>query len=310
MTRIFVTRRLPAICNELLASHFVVEANEDSQPLSTESLHDVLAAYDGVLTSVSDKVTAACMEGARVRAISNYGVGLDNIEVEAARARGIAVYHVPHVVTDSTADLTFALLLSLVRRIPPAQHFVRNGQWRCWDPGLFVGEELAGKTLGILGYGRIGRAVARRAQGFGMRVIAQDEAPAPDEALVLLDVLLRESDVISIHLPLTPATRGMVNLEMMRRMHRRPILLNLARGPIVKTDDLVCALREGLVRGAALDVTDPEPIGGDHPLVQMENCLVVPHIGTSTEECRGAMARHAARNLIEHFGRDRGLVRA
>lgn len=314
MKRVLITRRLPAVARDLLAAHFAVDENATGAPLPAERLAEAVAAYDGILSTVADRFSSDVLARAdRLRVISNYATGLDNVDLDGARRRSIAVYNLPDVVTDSTADLTLALLLALVRRIPQAQQFVRDGGWRQWDPELLVGEELAGKTYGVLGCGRIGRAVARRAAGFGMTVLcAGDPARALRTAHdgpsrhVPLEELLEGSDYVSLHVPLNQATRGMVDLAMMERMRRRPILINAARGPVVRTDDLAAALGRGLLRGAALDVTDPEPIPPDHPLLRLESCLIVPHIGTATAECRHLMAQKAAERIVEHLGASLG----
>jgi glyoxylate reductase len=228
--------------------------------------------------------------------------------VEHANSLGIAVYNTPDVVTHSTADLTFSLLLSLIRKISQAQDFVRQDRWKGWDPELFPGEELFGKIFGILGFGKIGQAVACRALGFGLQIIyhdpfVKDIDPYLDKQVfpVDLDSLLSRSHYISIHVSLTEESAGIINRSTIAQMSRQPVIINLARGPVVDTNALVEALEKGDVRGAALDVTDPEPLPGGHPLCNLENCIVVPHIGTSTLECRNNMARRAAQNIINHF---------
>ncbi|HNA61910.1 MAG TPA: NAD(P)-dependent oxidoreductase, partial [Rhabdochlamydiaceae bacterium] len=184
-----------------------------------------------------------------------------------------------------------------------AKAYVREGRWRGWEPALLLGEELSGKNFGIIGYGKIGKAVANRALAFGLKVLVYTRSPITDSRVrqVGLDELYTESDYISIHAPLTPQTLGMIDKKALQKMKRHPILINMARGSMIKTDDLVKALMEGAIRGAALDVTDPEPLAGSHPLCHLENCLVLPHIGSATVECRTNMSRIAAQNIIGYF---------
>ncbi len=301
---IFITRKIPAIAKELLSKHFYVEENSGPNALTKEKLKEAAQKFDGLLTMFNDNIDADVLKSAKVKAISNYAIGLDNIDRELARQLGIAVYNTPDIVTNSTADLTLALLLAFVRRIPQAREYVRTGHWEQFDPLLFLGEELSGKTFGILGYGRIGKAVAKRAKGFGLKVIVYHRSHVVQESeveQVSFEDLLARVDYLSLHVPLTPETRNLINLQVMTKMIKRPILINMARGAIIHTDDLVIALTKNLVRGAVLDVTSPEPLPYEHPLCHMENCLVIPHLGTATLECREAMAKIAAENLIQHF---------
>lgn len=309
MTRVFITRELPPIAAEILGAHFEVDQSATSGPLPREKLASVCREYDGIVSTVADTLSAEVLgEGGPLVAISNYAMGVDNVDLAAAAKRNIRVYHLPDVVSNSTADHTFALLLALIRRVPAADAYVRESRWGAWDPAIFVGEELAGKTIGIIGYGRVGRAVARRAIGFDLSVVFVNRSRVEiDEPLrkrvmqVTMDELGASADYVTVHVPLTSETRGLVNLERMKTFTKRPILVNMARGDVVDTDALVTALRSGLLRGAALDVTAPEPIAGDHPLCSLPNCLITPHIGTSTLECRREMARVAALNLLRHF---------
>lgn len=309
MRRIFITRRLPSVAKEMLSKHFEVDENPKNEPIPKSRLPEIVADYNGVLSTVCDKFTQEMLKKSdKLEAISNYAVGLDNIDVEFANSIGISVYNTPDIVTNSTADLTFALLLSLIRKISHAREFVRQDKWKSWDPEIFLGEELAGKKFGIIGFGRVGQAVAKRAIGFGLNVIFYDpyvEVVDPHlksrTTQVELDELLKDSDYISIHVTLTNETKEMINLNSIRMMAKKPIILNIARGAIIDTDGLVDALRNGLIRGAALDVTYPEPIPGNHSICNFENCIVVPHIGTATEECRYSMAELAAQNIIKHF---------
>lgn len=304
MKKVFITHRLPEVARTLLEPHFEVRSNPENKALSEAELKDVATTNDVILATVLNKLTKDVLaEAGRLEVISNYAAGLDNIDLEYAEEKGIAVYNTPGIVTNSTADLTMALFLTLARRVPEATSFVKSGEWKCWDPEILLGDELEGKRFGIIGMGQIGQAVAKRAQGFGMEVIYYNRSNLDIQGAeaVSLDALLGESDYISIHVPLTDETRGMINKETIKKMRKKPVLLNLARGGVVNTDDLVEALKSGDIRAAGLDVTDPEPIPKDHELCRMENCIVVPHIGTATTECRHKMAEMAARNILKHY---------
>lgn len=309
MKKVFITRPLPQIAKQMLAQYFLVEENPVDEILARDKLKKVVQEYDGVLTTIGDIINKEILsEAKKAKVISNYAIGLDNIDLELAKSLGIRVCNTPDVVTASTADLTLAILLALVRKIPEARDYVRKDRWKGWEPGIFIGEELHGKTLGILGYGRIGKAVAKRALGFCMKVAvyhrsqtAFEEGMGEGISQVSFEELLKNSDYLSLHVPLTPETKNMIGLSEMKKMAKKPVLINVSRGGIVNTDDLVTALQQGILRGAALDVTAPEPISGAHPLCMMENCLIVPHIGTATKECREKQAVHAAQNLIDNL---------
>lgn len=291
------------IAKELLSRHFSVDENPQDEPLSRDELKRVLKEYDGILSTIPDRLDRDILSGANLRVISNCAAGLDNVDLVAAKEKNITVFNVPDATTESTADLTFAILLSLIRKVGEAKAYVREGRWRGWEPALLLGEELSGKNFGIIGYGKIGKAVANRALAFGLKVLVYTRSPITDSRVrqVGLDELYTESDYISIHAPLTPQTLGMIDKKALQKMKRHPILINMARGSMIKTDDLVKALMEGAIRGAALDVTDPEPLAGSHPLCHLENCLVLPHIGSATVECRTNMSRIAAQNIIGYF---------
>jgi len=242
---------------------------------------------------LTDRLDAKLIAGAaRLKAISNYAVGCDNIDLKAASARGIPVGHTPDVLTEATADLAFALLLAAARKLPEAVESVRNGDWRTWEPGMHLGHEVHGATLGIVGLGRIGRAVARRAEGFEMTVLHTGQAGGS------LDHLLAQSDFVSLHCPLTPATRHLLDSTALARMRPTAILVNTARGAIVDQDALAQALHEGRIAGAALDVSDPEPLPGAHPLMRAPNLILTPHIGSATRAARERMAELAVENLL------------
>jgi len=240
----------------------------------------------------------------QLRVISNFAVGYDNVDVPAATARGVAVCNTAGVLTETTADFTWALLMAAARRVVEGADYVRAGRWQTWGPLLLLGRDLTGATLGIVGFGRIGREVAKRARGFDMRVLAsdtfEDEAAATEFGATYrpLDDLLREADFVTLHVALTPETEHLIGAREFGLMKREAILVNAARGPVVDTDALVAALRDGTIGGAAMDVTDPEPLPVDHPLVAMPNALVVPHIASATVATRDRMAELAAGNLL------------
>jgi glyoxylate reductase len=236
--------------------------------------------------------------------ISNFAVGYDNIDVPAATERGVLVCNTPEVLTNATADHTWALLLAAARRIPESIAYVRDGKWKTWGPLLLLGREVSGATIGIVGLGRIGKEVAKRARGFDMRVLAfdpfEDAAFAQEHGVsyVPLEQLLADSDFVTLHVALTPDTQHLIGAVELDRMKPTAILVNASRGPVVDTDALIDALRNGSILGAALDVTDPEPLPADHPLVNMTNCIVVPHTASATVQTRDHMAELAAKNLL------------
>ncbi len=263
----------------------------------------------GLLTSLNVRIDEALLAQApHLRVVSNFAVGVDNIDLVACTRRGIPVGHTPGVLTDATADLAMALLLAAARRLPEAAADARAGRWGLWSPTDWLGRDLSGATLGIVGLGRIGRAVARRAAAFGLRLVYTGRQPAAtppsgavdgfDAAYLPLGELLHTSDFVSLHVPLTPQTRGLIDAAALRVMPPHAILINTARGPVVVTEALVQALREGWIGGAALDVTDPEPLPPDHALYQLPNCLVLPHIGSATHGTRRRMAELACTNLL------------
>jgi glyoxylate reductase len=231
-------------------------------------------------------------------------VGYDNIDVNAARQRGIAVGNTPGVLTDTTADLAFALLLAAARRLVEGVRYIEHGEWKMWHPTVLLGRDVSGATLGIVGFGRIGGAVAKRAAGFDMRILAYSPSLTDDQATSAnveradLERLLRESDFVSLHTPLNQATRHLINRETLKLMKPTTILVNTSRGGVVDQEALYEALANGIIGGAALDVTTPEPLRADHPLLKLPNVLIVPHIGSATVGTRGRMALMAADNLI------------
>ena len=291
MARVFVTRELPFPALDRLRAVHEVDVWPERLPPAPEELRAAAARAEGLLTMLTDRVDAELVAAApRMRAIANLAVGTDNIDVNAAEARGVAVGNTPDVLTDATADLAFALLLAAARRLQLAAAEVRAGAWVTWEPAHALGADVTGATLGIVGWGRIGQAVARRAAGFGMEVIHSRPTP--------LDELLERADFVSLHVPLTDDTRHMIGAEQLRRMKPTAMLVNTARGGVVDQAALREALRSGEIAGAALDVTEPEPLPPDDPLLDAPNLLVVPHIGSATVRTRARMADMAVDNLL------------
>jgi glyoxylate reductase len=271
-----------------------VEVWPERLPPAPADLHAACREADGLLCLLTDPVDTELLDAApRLRAVSVFAVGVDNVDLAEATARGIQVGHTPGVLTDTTADLAFALLLAVARRVVDAGAAVRAGDWPTWEPGAFLGEEVHGATLGIVGMGRIGSALARRAEGFGMRVLGYSRTGD-----LTLEQLLEESDFVSVHVPLNDATRGLIGEAELRRMKPTAVLVNTARGEIVDTNALVRALRDGWIAGAGLDVTDPEPLPADHPLLSVDNVVVTPHIGSASRRTRELMAEMAVDNLL------------
>jgi lactate dehydrogenase-like 2-hydroxyacid dehydrogenase len=277
--------------------------SEDAPP--RQVLLERVRGVDGLLCLLSDRIDDELLDaaGPQLKVISNHAVGFDNIDLAAATRRGIPVGNTPGILTDATADFAFALLLAAGRRVVEAERFVRAGKWRSWGPSLLVGIDFNGATLGLIGYGRIGQAVARRAAGFGMRILYCDPNPAPSvpgvqATQVDLDTLLAESDFVSLHTPLTPETRGLMNAERLARMKPGAVLVNTARGAMVDQEALYRVLKSGHLFAAALDVTDPEPLPLDSPLLTLENCIVAPHIASAGTHTRDKLAVVAAENLF------------
>jgi glyoxylate reductase len=305
--RVFVARVIPDDGLDPIRDACEMDLWEEELPPPRNELLRRVAGVDGFLALLTDRVDAELLDaaGPGLRVVSNYAVGFDNVDVAECTRRGIPVGNTPGVLTETTADLAWALLMAAARRLPESDRYVRDGRWRTWGPLLLLGPDVHGSTLGIVGFGRIGQAVARRASGFGMRILYHDVArvPAAVEAElgathVPLEQLLSEADAITLHVNLTPETRHLFDAEALRQMKPTAILVNTSRGPVVDTDALVAALRDGTIWAAALDVTDPEPLPADHPLIGMDNCLVVPHIASASRATRGRMAAMAAANLL------------
>ena len=303
--KVFVTRVIPEKGYELIRDSCDVDLWTDELPPSREDLLHHVQGVDGLLCLLTDKIDVEVLDaaGLNLKVISNFAVGFDNIDINAATARNIPVGNTPDVLTDATADFTFALILSVARRLMEGERYVRNGQWKTWHPMLLLGIEMKGATLGLVGFGRIGKAVARRAIGFNMRVIYHDptekETNSDHKATsVDLETLLKESDIISLHTPLTAKTHHLIDSRALSKMKPTAVLINTARGPIVDPDALYEALKHNLIFGAGLDVTEPEPLPPDSPLLTLDNILIMPHLGSASITARDNMAWMAARNLI------------
>lgn len=304
--KVFVTRQLPEAGMARMHEFADVEMWPEELPPPYDVLREKAQAFQGLVTLVTDPVDAALLKAGRgsLKVVSQMAVGVDNIDLVAATANGIPVGHTPGVVTGATADFTFALMLGAARRIVEGAEYVRAGRWRTWGPTLLMGQDVYGAALGIVGFGRIGQAVAKRAMAFGMRIMYYDPTADPDEGApfgavpVSLARLLSEADFVSLHVPLTAQTRHMIGTTELAQMKPNAILINVARGPVVDQKALYHALRDGTINYAALDVTDPEPLPMDDPLLTLPNCLIVPHTASSTVATRTRMAMMAAENLI------------
>lgn len=302
MARVYVTRQIPKVGLELLTQEHDVDVWPGELPPGRDALKEGVADADALLCLLTDRIDSEVLAAApRLRVVANHAVGYENVDVAAATERGIVVTNTPDVLTETTADFAWALMLTSARRIPEGIEYVREGRWRTWGPELLLGPDVWRATLGLVGLGRIGSAVARRARGFEMRVLYHTPNPHPEETeaeWVDLDTLLTESDFVSLHTPLTPQTRGLFDARRLSMMKRSAVLINTARGPVVDTQALYEALRDGRLFAAALDVTDPEPLPADHPLVSLPNCIVVPHIASASYATRERMARMAAENVL------------
>jgi len=308
---VVVTRRLPSVVEDELAQDFDARLNRDDRPLGTAGLQEALRSADALLCTVTDRISAEVLaaEPLRTRMLANFGVGFNHIDTAAAQARGIAVSNTPDVLTEATADIAMTLLLMVSRRAGEGERHIRCGAWTGWRPTHMLGTQVSGKTLGLIGMGRIARAVAKRAHhGFGMKVIFHDPfPPSPADAAALgaeprdgLEQVLEEADFVSLHCPATPETRHLMNRERLARMRRSAFLINTARGDIVDEAALVEALADGTIAGAALDVYEREPQVSPE-LLAMENVVLFPHLGSATHETRIAMGRRALENLRLFF---------
>ena len=311
--KVFVTRAIPKGGMELIRPACNAEVWPDDLPPPRPVLLEKVRGIDGLLCLLTDRIDGEVMDaaGPGLRVISNHAVGYDNIDVAAATARGIPVGNTPGILTETTADFAFALLMAAARRVAEGADYVRAGKWRTWGPMILLGYDIHGATLGLVGMGRIGQAMAQRAAGFGMKVVYYDPyfdaargAAAGAEATEIpvrgreaLDALLAEADFISLHVPLTAETHHLIDARALARARPTAVLVNTSRGPVVDTDALYDALAQGQIAYAALDVTDPEPVPADHKLLALPNCLVVPHIASASWATRTRMAVMAAHNL-------------
>lgn len=308
MTRpkVFITRKLAEEARAIVAAACDCDEWPDEDgPIPRQELLRRVADVDGILTLLTDKVDAELLDAApRCRAIANMAVGYDNVDLPELNRRGVLLTNTPGVLTETTADLVWALILSTARRIVEGSEAIKNDRWTTWSPMFMTGYDVFGATLGIVGAGRIGRAVARRATGFNMPILYHNRRPAPELEMEVgaryrpLDDLLRESDIIVVLVPLTDETRGMFGAREFGLMKSTSVFINAARGPIVKEMELVAALQTGRPWAAGLDVFDREPIGSDHPLARLPNATIVPHIGSASVRTRTLMATTAARNVV------------
>ena len=289
--RVLLTRRIPSAILERLQSSVDVDLYEGPSAMPAEELARRIKDKDGLIAVLTDKVTGELVAGApRLKVVANIAVGYDNIDVPAVKARGIVVTNTPDVLTEATAELTWTLILSAARRVTEGDRLIRHNGWKGWSLDFMLGTELRGKQLGIIGRGRIGRAVAAKAPAFGMHAVFAKHDLSVDELLI-------SSDVISIHTPMTPETRHMIDRRALARMKRTAILVNTARGPIVDEEGLAWALKERLIAAAALDVYEREP--AVHPaLLELENVVLAPHLGSATRETRTAMIDLAVNNVL------------
>jgi lactate dehydrogenase-like 2-hydroxyacid dehydrogenase len=304
---VLVTRVIPETGLRIVRDACEMELWEDPLPPPRDVLLERVRGKAGILSLLTDRVDDELLDaaGPRLRVVSNLAVGYDNIDVPACARRGVAVGNTPGVLTETSADLAFALIMAVARRLPEARDVVREDRWLTWDPVGLLGKDVHGATLGIVGFGRIGREVARRALGFRMRVLYHSRSRA-DEAVerelgatrVPFDELLATSDIVSVHVSLDDETRHLIDAAALGRMKPGAILVNTSRGGVVDQDALADALRSGHLFGAGLDVTDPEPLRASHPLVGLPNCLIVPHIASASERTRDRMATKAANNLV------------
>ena len=303
--KILVTRRITTSALNRLQEEGEVDLYDDQLPPSHDQLTRMIEDCDGLLCLLTDKIDGELLASAsQLRVVSTMSVGFEHIDIEACRKHRIKVGHTPGVLTETTADFTMALMLSVSRRIPEAIHFAQSGQWKTWDPGLLLGQDLHNAVVGIIGMGRIGQAVARRMFGFGSQLLYHDLSRVKDiekelnAEAVELDILLNRVDIVSLHVPLTEHTYQMISHPQFEIMKPSSILINTSRGTVVDTSALLQALREGKIAAAGLDVTDPEPLPYNHPLYELPNCVITPHIGSAGAATRAKMAHMAVDNLI------------
>jgi glyoxylate reductase len=304
--KVFVTRRIPTAGLSRISHQCDAEIWPEQMPPSYDLIKQKLATCDGLVSLLTDRIDAALMDAApRLKVVSNYAVGFNNIDVPAATARGIAVGNTPGVLTDATADMAFCLLIAAARRLVDSVYYSQAGQWKTWEPLGHLGQDLAGRTLGVIGMGRIGYALSRRCHfGWNMPVLYHDmhrhekAETELDARQVDLDTLLAQADFVSVHTDLNEQTRGLFNAARFRQMKPTAVFVNTARGPIVVEKDLIEALKNGVIFAAGLDVTDPEPPDPKSELLRLPNLVVAPHIASATVGTRNAMAEICASNLL------------
>jgi lactate dehydrogenase-like 2-hydroxyacid dehydrogenase len=308
---VILARRLTEDVEQRLRDAFNIRHCEDQKRTPAEGLAAQVAGVDAICPTVSDRVDAALLQrgGGRVRIVANFGVGYDNVDTAAARRMGIVVTNTPNVLTDATADLAMMLILMVARRAGEGERLCRSGGWTGWGPTQMLGRDVSGKTLGLVGFGRIAQAVARRARhGFGMQVLVHSRSPVGSALLARCEArqrpdlltLLAESDFVSLHCPSTPQTRHMIDAHALRHMRPWAFLINTSRGNIVDEAALAEALEQGVISGTGLDVFESEP--QIHPrLLAQENCVLLPHLGSATRETRAAMGHRMVDNLVEFF---------
>ncbi|CAN5128381.1 D-glycerate dehydrogenase [soil metagenome] len=304
---VLVTRNIPDEGLDSVREACDVDLWEEELPPSRDELLRRVAGKDGILSLLTDRIDDELLDaaGPQLKVVSNFAVGFDNFDVPALTRRKIPAGNTPGVLTETTTDLAFALLMAAARRIPESVEYVKADRWKTWGPMLLMGVDINNATLGIVGFGRIGREMARRGRGFGMTILYHDVHPATpeDEAelgarRVEMDELLAASDFISLHVNLTDETHHLIDADALRAMKPTAVLVNTSRGPVVDPQALEHALRDGEIFAAGLDVSDPEPLPATHPLVQLPNCVVVPHIASASKVTRGKMAAMAAANLL------------
>lgn len=304
--RVYVCRPLPKEALDLLRARTEMRLwEQDAIPPPREVLLREVGDIDGLLSLLTDRIDRELLDHApRLRVVANYAVGFDNIDISAATARGVVVTHTPGVLTETVADFAMALILGMARRLVEADKYTRTDRWRSWEPMLFLGQDVHQATLGLVGLGRIGSAVARRARGFNMRILYHDVVRREDLEAELgiefrpFEEVLRAADFISVHVPLLPETRHLIGREQFRLMKPTAVLVNTSRGPVVDTMALAEALRDGQIWGAGLDVFEVEPVPPDHPLLGLDNVIVVPHVASASVVTRTKMAVMAAENLL------------
>ena len=305
--KVFVTRAIPEKGLSVVQDFCNADIWPEELPPPREVVLERVKGVDGILSLLTTKMDTAVMDaaGPQLKVISNYAVGFDNIDIPEATKRGIPVGNTPDVLTDTTADFAFTLLMAAARRVVEGDNYTRAGMWKTWGPKLLLGFDIHKATLGLVGYGRIGKAMAKRASGFDMKVLYYDPSIKDDPAdralnahYADLDTLLKEADFVSIHTPLTDDTYHLISTDALKKMKPTATLINTARGPVVDNEALYHALKDGEIAYAALDVTEPEPIPMDSPLLKLDNIIIAPHIASASRATRDKMAEMAAANLL------------